>query len=41
MRRHDHPLGPNPRRVRIILAEKGVTVPAGPVEIAKGARVAA
>jgi len=24
---YDHPMAPNPRRVRIFLAEKGVTIP--------------
>jgi glutathione S-transferase len=33
---YDHPLGPNPRRVRIFLAEKGVTIPTQTIDIAKG-----
>jgi len=35
MKLYDSTLAPNPRRVRIFLAEKGVTVPVVPVDIAK------
>lgn len=36
---YDHALGPNPRRVRIYLAEKGLTVPMQTVDLAaRGAR---
>ncbi len=34
MKLHDSPAAPNPRRVRIFLAEKGVSVPRVPVDIA-------
>ncbi|HEY5658231.1 MAG TPA: glutathione S-transferase family protein [Myxococcota bacterium] len=36
MKLYDHALAPNPRRVRVFLAEKGVEVPRIPVDIAKG-----
>jgi glutathione S-transferase len=35
MKLHDSASAPNPRRVRIFLAEKGVSVPVVPVDIAK------
>lgn len=35
MKLHDSTLAPNPRRVRIFLAEKGITVPTVQVDIAK------
>lgn len=37
MKLYDSPRAPNPRRVRIFLAEKGVEVPVETVEIGKGA----
>lgn len=36
MRLHDSGRAPNPRRVRIFLAEKGVTIPLVPVDIGRG-----
>lgn len=33
---YDHPMGPNPRRVRIFLAEKGLSVPLEQVDIMSG-----
>ena len=36
MKLYDSKQAPNPRRVRIFLAEKGISVPIVPVEIAKG-----
>lgn len=37
MKLYDFALAPNPRRVRIFLAEKGVTVPTEQVDLAQGA----
>jgi glutathione S-transferase len=37
MKLYDSAMAPNPRRVRIFLAEKGVTVPIEPVDIGKAA----
>ena len=36
MKLYDYQLAPNPRRVRIFLAEKGVTVPTVPVDLRAG-----
>jgi glutathione S-transferase len=36
MKLHDYTLGPNPRRVRIFLAEKGIEVPLVQVDLRKG-----
>ncbi|KAA2236175.1 glutathione S-transferase family protein [Salinarimonas soli] len=36
MKLHDSGRAPNPRRVRIFLAEKGVTIPLVPVDIGRG-----
>jgi glutathione S-transferase len=41
MRLHDTSTAPNPRRVRIFLAEKGVTIPLVPVDIGARANQAA
>jgi glutathione S-transferase len=30
MKLYDHPLAPNPRRVRVFLAEKGIEIPRVP-----------
>ena len=35
MKLYDSAMAPNPRRVRIFLAEKGITVPVAPVDIGK------
>ncbi|MFG1416582.1 glutathione S-transferase [Xanthobacter sp. V0B-10] len=35
MKLHDTARAPNPRRVRIFLSEKGITVPVAPVDLAK------
>ena len=37
MKLYDSAMAPNPRRVRIFLAEKGITVPTVQVDIAKAA----
>src|SRR5262245_14728632 len=37
MKLYDSVTAPNPRRVRIYLAEKGITVPVEPVDIGKAA----
>ena len=36
MKLYDHPIAPNPRRVRVFLAEKGIEVPRVTVDIMKG-----
>jgi glutathione S-transferase len=36
MKLYDYELAPNPRRVRIFLAEKGITVPTAPVDLRAG-----
>ena len=36
MKLYDHPLAPNPRRVRVFLAEKGIEIPRITVDIMKG-----
>jgi glutathione S-transferase len=36
MKIHDFPGAPNPRRVRIYLAEKGLTIPFVPVDLVSG-----
>src|SRR5579862_1080622 len=36
MKLYDYELAPNPRRVRIFLAEKGITVPSVPVDLRAG-----
>jgi|SRR5437016_1562828 len=36
MKLYDYPHAPNPRRVRVFLAEKGITIPRVNVDIMKG-----
>lgn len=36
MKLYDHPVAPNPRRVRVFLAEKGITVPTETIDLLKG-----